>query len=275
MTAPAAVLPPPAVRSARWTPARIAGWVLCGLWGLLGVYLLWSMTIAFPVETFQRYIPRMLQGLVVTAKLVVGSVVIGGILAIPLALARLSRLSVVRGAAFLYVYFFRGTPLLAQMFLLYYGAGQLRPQLESLGLWWFLRDAFNCVLLAFTLNTAAYQAEIYKTAIQTIPPGQREAAMSLGLPPVVTFFKVVLPQAMITALRPLGNEIILMIKSSAVASIVTVFDLMGATKLAFSRTYNFDVYLWAAIIYLAIVEALRRTLDAVERYITRHLRRTP
>jgi polar amino acid transport system permease protein len=127
------------------------------------------------------------------------------------------------------------------------------------------------VLLTFVLNTTAYQAEIYKTAIESIPRGQREAAESLGLKKSVTFWKIIFPQAMITALRPLGNEIILMIKGSAVASLVTVFDLMGATKLAFSRTFDFNVYLWAAIIYFTIVEALRRTWDWVEVRLTRHL----
>jgi len=121
------------------------------------------------------------------------------------------------------------------------------------------------------LNTAAYQAEIYKTAIESIPRGQWEAAQTLGLHRLTTFRKIILPQAMITALRPLGNEIILMVKGSAVASIVTVFDLMGATKLAFSRTYDFNVYLWAAIIYLMIVETLRRVWGLLETRLTRHL----
>jgi polar amino acid transport system permease protein len=140
-----------------------------------------------------------------------------------------------------------------------------------MNLWWFFRDAFNCVILAFTLNEAAYLAEILRGSIQAVPRGQTEAAQSLGIPKAVTFWKVVMPQAMIIALRPFGNEIILMIKASAVASVVTVFDLMGATRLAFARSFNFDIYLWAALIYLSMVEVLRRVWDRLETRLTRHI----
>ncbi len=261
--------PPEAVR--KWTVSRIAGTALCGAWIALGIGLAWSLYSAFDPDVFSKYAPKMFEGLLVTIKLVVFAIFFGGLLAIPLALARLSPVPMIRALAFGYVYLFRGTPLLGQMFLLYYGAGQFVNELQSAGLWWFFREAYNCVLLTFVLNTAAYQAEIYKTAIESIPRGQREAAETLGLKKGVTFWKIIFPQAMITALRPLGNEIILMIKGSAVASLVTVFDLMGATKLAFSRTFDFNVYLWAAIIYFTIVELLRRTWDQVEARLTRHL----
>lgn len=264
---------PPPEAQRRWTVARIAGTVLCAFWLVLGAAMVWSLLTSYDVDVFTKYMPRMIEGLWVTAKLVVLSIVVGGLLALPLALARMSANAVISGLAFGYVYAFRGTPLLGQVFLLYYGAGQFVDQLQAAGLWWFFRDAYNCVLLTFILNTAAYQAEIYKTAIESIPRGQWEAASSLGLHKGTTFRKIILPQAMITALRPLGNEIILMVKGSAVASIVTVFDLMGATKLAFSRTYDFNVYLWAAIIYLMIVETLRRVWAVLERRLTRHLER--
>jgi polar amino acid transport system permease protein len=172
---------------------------------------------------------------------------------------------------FAYVYFFRGTPLLAQVFLIYYGSGQFRPFFQSIGLWWLFRDAFFCCLLAFTLNTGAYQAEILRGAIRAVARGQREAAMSLGLKPRQIFLKVVLPQALIVALRPLGNEVVLMVKGSAVAAIVTVFDLMGATRLAFARSFDISVYLWAAVLYLIVVESLRRFWNVLERRLTRHL----
>lgn len=223
-------------------------------------------------ELLAKYGPRMLGGLAVTAELVVLSVVIGGLLALPIALARLSRSKPLNALSFAYIYFFRGTPLLAQVFLVYYGAGQFRVSFENAGLWWFFRDAFNCAALTFTLNTAAYQAEILRGAIKAVPRGQWEAADSLGLKPAVTFIRIILPQAFITALRPLGNEIILMIKGSAIASVVTVFDLMGATRLAFARSFDFQVYLWAAVLYLAIVETMRRIWDRLEKHITRHLR---
>lgn len=214
----------------------------------------------------------MLSGLWLTVIIVLLSVCIGSMLALPVALARMSKNPMFRIPALGFIEFFRGTPLLAQLFLFYYGAGQMRAELEAIGLWWFFREAFNCCMLSFTLNSGAYQAEILRGAISAVPKGQREAAQSLGISPLVTFFKIIMPQALITALRPLGNEIIFMIKSSAIASIVTILDLMGETKLAFSRSYNFDVYIWAAILYLVIVETLRVTWDGLERRLTRHLR---
>ena len=223
-------------------------------------------------DLLARYGPRMLEGLVVTIQLVAVSIVLGGILAFPVALARIARWRVVRWIAFGYVYFFRGTPLLAQVFLVYYGAGQFRAELESVGVGWFFRDAFNCAAFTFTLNTAAYQAEILRGAILSVPAGQTEAALSMGMRMPAIYYKVILPQAYIVALRPLGNEIILMIKGSAIASVITVFDLMGATRLAFARSFDFQVYLWAAVLYLVIVETLRRVWDRLEQRLTRHLK---
>jgi len=271
MTVEAVVVRPgPAPR--RWTATRVWGWAVMGLWGALGALIVWLLFSDFESDFFLRYAPRMLEGLGVTVALVAISISLGAMLAFPVAFARMSQNSVLRWVSFAYVNFFRGTPLLAQTFLVYYGAGQFRGFFEAIGMWWFFREAFYCVILAFTLNTASYQAEILRGAIQSVPRGQTEAAMSLGLPSSVTFWKVVMPQAMIIALRPFGNEIVLMIKGSAVASVVTIFDLMGATRLAFARSFNFDVYLWAALLYLVLVETLRRVWDALEARLTRHMR---
>jgi polar amino acid transport system permease protein len=220
-----------------------------------------------------RYGPRLLDGLLVTLQLVSVSIVLGALLAIPVAAARLSQNRFIGALAYAYVYFFRGTPLLAQLFLVYYGAGQFRPGLESIGLWGFFREAFNCAVFTFTLNTAAYQAEIYRGAIRSVAVGQWEAARALGLGRMPILARVVLPQAAVIALRPLGNEIILMIKGSAVASIVTVHELMGQTERAFSRSFDMAIYLYAAVLYLIIVEAIRRLWSRLENRLTRHLRR--
>ena len=222
-------------------------------------------------ELLARYLPRMLEGLLVTMELVVISVALGALLALPIALARLSSSWFWRSLSFGYVYFFRGTPLLAQTYLVYYGSGQFRHFFEAIGLWGLFREAFFCCVLTFTLNTAAYQSEILRGAIRAISQGQREAALSLGLRQHQVLIRVILPQALILALRPLGNEIILMVKSSAIAAIVTVFDLMGATRLAYARSFDISLYFWAAEFYLIIVEALRRLWDRLERRMTRHL----
>lgn len=230
--------------------------------------------MTFPIELFLKYAPLMLKGLLVTAELVFVSLIIGAILAFPIALARARGGPVLRAISYGYVYFFRGTPLLAQLFLVYYGAGQFRAEMEAANLWWLFRESFFVAVLVFSLNTSAYQAEILRGAIQSVPRGQSEAAMTLGLHSLVTLYKIILPQAYILAFRPLGNEIILMIKGSAIASIITVFDLMGTTRLAFARSFDLQVYLWAAILYLIMVEILRRLWDRLEKHLTRHLQQT-
>ena len=224
-------------------------------------------------DLLQRYGPSLLEGLVVTFELVAVSMVLGAILAVPIAAARLSTNRLIGALAFAYVYFFRGTPLIAQLFLIYYGAGQFVDSLEAVGLWTFFREAFFCAVLAFTLNSAAYQAEIFRGAIRSVPRGQWEAARALGLHSAPLLWKVIFPQAAMVALRPLGNELILLIKASAIASIVTVLDLMGETRRAFSRSYDLMIYLYAAALYLIMVEAIRRIWNRLERRLTRHLDR--
>jgi len=262
-------IPPPAERG--WPTARVLGYGLVGLWIVIGLGLVAYLVSAWNPEFFTKYGLLYLEGLGVTLALVVISIAIGAVLSIPVAYARMSRNSVLSGLAYAYVYFFRGTPLIAQTFLIYYGVGSFRPELEAVGLWGFFREAWNCAILAFSLNTAAYQAEILRGAIESVPKGQWEAASSLGLHKFETLRKIILPQAMIVALRPYGNEIILMIKGSAIVAIITVYDLMGQTRYIYARSFDFQSYLWAALIYFAIVEALRNVIEWIERRLTRHL----
>ena len=263
--------PPPAARG--WTRQRVLGHVLLALWALLGLGMVWYLASSWNTELFRKYGPGYLSGLGVTLALAAISIVLGAILSVPIAYGRMSKNPVLSGLAYAYVYFFRGTPLLAQTFLVYYGLGSFRPELQAIGLWVFFRDAFNCAIFAFSLNTAAYQAEILRGAIESVPRGQWEGAASLGLHKMQTLRKIILPQAMIVALRPYGNEVILMIKGSAIVAIITVYDLMGITRFTFSRTFDFQSYIWAAIIYLVIVELLRHGIEWIERRLTRHLKR--
>ncbi|NTE86535.1 ABC transporter permease [Agrobacterium rubi] len=265
--------PAPAAVAKPLSLSKIVGVTVTGLWLLLALGLVYSLIDDWDVDKFTRYGPRYLDGLLTTITLVGISIILGALLSLPIAFARMSRNRIIGSLAYIYVYVFRSTPLLAQLFLIYYGLGSFRPQMETVGLWWFFREAWYCGLLSLTLNTAAYQAEILRGAIQSVPKGQLEGAASLGISKAVTFWKVVLPQALIVALRPYGNEIILMIKGSAVVSIVTVYDLMGQTRYAFSRTFDYQTYLWAAIFYLSMVEILRHTWAWLEARLTRHLTR--
>ncbi len=264
--------PPPAPPKP-FTAGRFFGNVFLGVWLALSVGIFMMIVNGWDPEKFTKYGPSYLSGLGVTLTLVALSIVLGGLISLPLAFARMSKNPVLSWIAYAYVYFFRGTPLLMQLFLVYYGLGSFSTELKALDLWWFLRDAWNCALLTFTLNTAAYQAEILRGAIESVPRGQHEGAAALGLPKKIAFFKIILPQALIVALRPYGNEIILMIKGSAIVAIVTVFDLMGETRRAFSRTFDYQTYLWAALLYLVIVELLRNLWNWLENRLTRHLKR--
>jgi polar amino acid transport system permease protein len=222
-------------------------------------------------EVLERYGCRMSQGIWITIQLTGLSVAMG--FALALGLAVLQRYGPRWAGALVtgYTTFFRGTPLLAQLFLVYYGLGQFRLFWQDVGLWWLFREPFYCALLTFTINTAAYQAEILRGALNSVGKGQFEGAYALGLGRWQALATVILPQAMIVALRPLGNELITMIKSSSVASLVTILDLMGATRFAFARSFDLSIYLYAALMYLVLVEAVRRVWNRAEARLTRHL----
>lgn len=204
------------------------------------------------MDVFLRYYDRLLQGLLTTGELVGLCLLIGAILSIPLALARSSKSPLLWMPAYGYIYFFRGTPLIAQVFLVYYGTGQFRELFEDLGIWFMFREAFFCVVLTFTLNTAAYQAEIIRGGIMQVPRGEIEAGRAAGMSKWMIYRRVIFPSAYRIAFPALGNEVVLMIKGSAIASVVTIYDLMGQTKYAYSRSFDFDIYLWAAAMYLII-----------------------
>lgn len=270
--APTSAQPPPA--EAKWTGARIAGYGLMVFWCAAAIGLVWYLIDAFSPRFYDRYALKFLHGFWITIKIVGISLIVGAILSVPVTFARLSKNRILSRLAFGYSYLFRGTPLLAQTYLVYYGLGTFNTELQDLGLWWFFRDATNCIIFIFSLNTAAYQAEILRGSIENVPAAQMEAGRALGLSKFAIYYKIIIPQALITALRPYGNEVILMIKGSAIASLVTVFDLMGETRRAFSRSFDFQTYIWAALLYLSAVEVLRNLVSRLEARLTRHLIRT-
>jgi polar amino acid transport system permease protein len=227
--------------------------------------------LLFNFDLLSNYGARLVSGVIVTFQVIATSSVLGFFLAYPICRARMSGNWLLSNAALSYVTFFRGTPLLCQLYLVYYGAGEIRAELTSVGLWYFFREAYFCCIFAFTLNTAAYQSEIMRGAISAVPKGQIEAAKALGLSSFTISRKIIFPQALLVAIRPMGNELITLIKASALAAIVTLLDLMGQTRFVFARTFDFSVYLYCAIIYLAITETIRRVLARIERAASRHL----
>lgn len=249
----------------------VLGYALLSLWLLCGIGLVWFIIASWNIDLVKQYGPRYLSGLGVTLSLVSISIIAGAVLSIPLAYGSMSKKYFFSFPATVYLAFFRGTPLLAQCFLIYYGVGEFRPQLEAVGLWVFFRSAWICAIVALSLNTAAYQAEILRGAIQSVPRGQWEAATALGLGKLQIMREIIVPQALIVALRPYGNEVILSIKGSAIFAVITVYDLFGVTRLTYSVTFDFQAYVWAAIIYLLITLMLHHGIEWIEARLTRHL----
>ena len=218
-------------------------------------------------ELFLKWLPKLIQGATLTLELTALSVIAGLIVAIPLGFARSSKLWYVRSLPYAYIFFFRGTPLLIQLFLVYYGLGQFEAVRESV-LWPYLRSPFWCAVITMTLHTAAYIAEILRGAIQAIPPGEIEAARALGMSRFKTLVHIVMPRAARIGLPAYSNEVILMLKASSLASTVTLLELTGMTRTIIARTYQtVDMFLIAGMIYLVMSFVLIQGFKLLERWL--------
>jgi len=219
---------------------------------------------------------RLMAGAWLTVKLTLISLVIGFALAVPVALARLSRNPLLNWPAVAYTFYFRGTPLLVQLFLVYYGSGQFGPELRELGLWrGMFREAYFCALLTLTLNTAAYTAEILRGAMLGVPAGEVEAARAYGMSGVKLYRRIVFPKAMRIALPAYSNETVFLFQSTSLVSLVTLLDLMGVARDVISSTFRtFETLIFAGLVYLAISFLIFAIFKRVERHLMRHLRRS-
>ncbi|TCS62607.1 ABC transporter permease [Varunaivibrio sulfuroxidans] len=216
-------------------------------------------------------LPQLLDGVGVTLELVGVSLLIGACIALPMALMRVSRNPALKTFAYGYIFFFRGTPLLVQIFLIYYGASQF-PSVRDSFLWPILREAYWCAIIAFALNTGAYTAEILRGAIQAVPAGQIEAARAIGMTRAKMYRRIILPQAFRIGLPAYGNEIILMLKGSALASTITLLDLTGMARTIIARTYMpVELFFAAGVIYFILTAILTQVLKRVERRVNRHM----
>ncbi|PXX41321.1 MULTISPECIES: ABC transporter permease [Aquitalea] len=191
-------------------------------------------------------------GIVMTLQLLGASLLLGMLLAIPLALGRVSKNRLLSGSVWLYTYIFRGTPLLVQLFIIYYGLSQF-DAVRASWLWQYLQDAWFCAILAFTLNTAAYTTEIIAGQIRTTHWGEIEAARAMGMSKWLMMRRIVIPSALRRALPAYSNEVIMMMQSTAVAGLVTLADITGVARRIYSDTYMaFEPFLVAGAIYLAL-----------------------
>ncbi len=223
------------------------------------------------LDVITANLPKLLQGAALTLELVALSLLAGALLALPLALMRVSERRWLRLPAYAYIFVFRGTPLLVQIFLVYYGLGQFAGVRAS-ALWPILREPYWCAIIAFALNTAAYTAEILRGAIQAVPVGEVEAAKAFGMSRALSLRRIILPRALRIALPAYGNEVILMLKGSALASTITLLDLTGMARTIIARTYMpVEIFLAAGLIYLAITFVFVQLFRLLERRLGRHL----
>lgn len=218
-------------------------------------------------EVIIKWLPKLAQGATLTLELVAIAVIAGLLLAIPLGIARSSKRWYVRSLPYAYIFFFRGTPLLVQLFLVYYGLAQFDAVRES-ALWPYLRDPFWCATVTMTLHTAAYIAEILRGAIQAIPPGEIEAARALGMSRPKAMSYIILPRAARIGLPAYSNEVILMLKASALASTVTLLELTGMARTIIARTYlPVEIFFAAGVFYLVMAYVLVRGFKLLERWL--------
>ncbi len=196
--------------------------------------------------------PLYLEGLVTTVELTGLCLILGLLLAIPLGTVQAVGPLWARGLVFAYSYVFRGTPLLVQTFLIYYGLGQFEAVQQSV-FWPLLKEAYWCALIAFTLNTGAYTTEIIRGSIVTMPRGEIEAARACGMDTLLMLRRIVLPSAFRRALPAYGNEVIFMLQGSSIASTITLVDLTGAARVINSRYYlPYEAFLTAGLLYMAL-----------------------
>ena len=209
--------------------------------------------------------PKLLNAAIVTLKLLSVSLIIGLFIGLLFAILRLNKNVIVNKFAYGYSYLFRGTPLLVQIFIIYFGLGQIE-YLRSTFLWVILKEPYWCAIIAFALNTGAYTSEILRSAFQTIKPGIIEAGKSLGISNKIIFYKIQIPIAIRQSLPAYGNEIILMMKGTSLASTVTLMDLTGVAKYTISTTFRpVEVFIVAGGIYLFMTFVIHNLIKFLEK----------
>ena len=213
------------------------------------------------IESF----PKLISATKLTIQLTLLSLLFGIFVGIFFAVLRMSRNKFFYYISYYYSYIFRGTPLLVQIFIIYFGLGQVEWIRESF-LWVLLKEPYSCAILAFTLNTGAYSSEIFRSAFETINQGVLEAAKGLGLSNLPIFFKIKLPIAIKQSLPAYGNEMILMLKGTALASTVTLLDLTGVARHIISTTFRpIEVFIVAGSIYLLMTFIIHNFIKFLEK----------
>ncbi|NNU81022.1 ABC transporter permease subunit [Halovulum dunhuangense] len=229
------------------------------------------MNLGLIAENWQLFA----QGVWTTLVLTLLALAIGFAIALPCGIARARRVRYLSPAINAYVYLFRGTPLLVQLYLIYYGLSQFEAVRDSF-LWPYLRSAWWCALVTFALNSGAYATEIIRGAVETTPEGELEAARALGLSERQVTWLVLIPSALRRALPQYGNEVVFMLHGSVVASIITIQDILGAGRTLNAKFYvAYEGFLTAAALYMLLTFGFVMVFRALERRYLKHLNLRP
>ena len=217
------------------------------------------------IELMINSFPKLLNATLITLKLLSVSLILGLFIGLGFAILRMNNNKLINKFAYGYSYIFRGTPLLVQIFIIYFGLGQIE-YLRTTFLWVVLKEPYWCAIIAFSLNTGAYTSEILRSAFQTIKPGLIEAGKSLGISNKIIFYKIQIPIAIKQSLPAYGNEIILMLKGTSLASTVTLMDLTGVAKYIISTTFKpIEVFIVAGSIYLFMTFLIHNLIKFLEK----------
>jgi len=228
--------------------------------------------VSFDLALILDSIPKMLMGLGLTLQLLFLSLALGTVLAIILLLMRISGRWFLSAPAMVYIYIFRGTPILVQIFIIYYGLPQLELVRDSV-LWPILREPFGCAILALSLNTGAYVSEIFRGGVLGVDRGLKEAGAALGLSARQRFIYVTAPIAIRLSLPAYSNDVVSLLKSTALASTITLLDMTGIARTIVAETYApYEVFLSLMVIYLAMTWMIQRSFGWIEKRMSRHVR---
>lgn len=225
------------------------------------------------IEIIWRSVPLLVDGVWLTLQITTLSVLAGLCLAVPLSILRVMKNPWIWMPVLAFTFFFRGTPLLVQLFLIYYGSGQFSEQLRAVGLWQFFREPYFCGVLSLTLNTAAYTTEILRGAILGVPAGEIEAARACGMSGSLLYRRIIMPKAFRYAWPAYTNEVVFMLQATSLVSTITLLDITGVADMVANRSFAFyEMYPVAAAIYLVLVYGVVGLCRRIERHLLRHLR---
>ena len=229
--------------------------------------------MSFDLDLILDSIPKMLEGIGLTFQLLFLSLALGTALGIFLLILRISGRWYLSWPTMVYIYIFRGTPILVQIFIIYFGFPQLDFIRNNDILWPILREPFGCAIVALTLNTGAYVSEIFRGGVIGVDRGLKEAGAALGLSVTHRFIYITAPIAIRLSLPAYSNDVISLMKSTALASTITLLDMMGIARTIVAETYApYEIFVSVMVIYLVITWAIQRTFGWIEKRMSRHVR---